>query len=109
MKDISHALNGLLLRASRKAQAYILLLSVALLLVLVVSAQLVIFSSFEKRALVNDLHNLHQQRDEMQVEWGQLLLEQSAWASYTRVEAIVHSRLQMRVPQANEVVMARQK
>ena len=72
------------------------------------SSPLVIFSSFEKRALVNELHVLQQQRDDMQIEWGQLLLEQSAWGSYSRVEDMVNSQLQMRVPLANNVVMARQ-
>ncbi len=108
MKDISYALNGLLLKASRKAQAYILLLTLFFLALVVFSSQLVIFSSFEKRALVNELHVLQQQRDDMQIEWGQLLLEQSAWGSYSRVEDMVNSQLQMRVPLANNVVMARQ-
>jgi len=108
VKDISYALNGLLLKASRKAQAYILLLTLFFLALVVFSSQLVIFSSFEKRALVNELHVLQQQRDDMQIEWGQLLLEQSAWGSYSRVEDMVNSQLQMRVPLANNVVMARQ-
>jgi cell division protein FtsL len=72
-------------------------------------AQLVIYSSFERRTLVNELHRLQQQRDAMQVEWGQLLLEQSALTAYTRVETLVTSRLQMRTPQAHEVVIARPK
>jgi len=108
VKDISFALNGLLLKASRKAQAYILLLTLLFLGLVVFSSQLVIFSSFEKRALVNELHVLQQQRDAMQVEWGQLLLEQSAWGSYNRVEELVNSQLDMQVPLAKNVVMARQ-
>jgi len=108
MKDISYALNGLLLKASRKAQAYILVLIFVFLGLAVSSAQLVIYSSFEKRVLVNKLHLMHQQRDAMQEEWGQLLLEQSAWSAYNRVENMVSSQLRMRVPQASEVIMARQ-
>ena len=108
MKDISYALNGLLLKASRKAQTYILLLSLVFLAGLVASAQLVIYSSFEKRALVNELHQMNQQRDAMQEEWGQLLLEQSAWSAYSRVESLVSNELQMRVPIATDVIMARQ-
>ena len=108
MKDISYALNGLLLKASRKAQAYILLLTLLFTASVVVSAQLVIYSSFEKRALVHELHQLHKQRDAMQIEWGQLLLEQSAWGAYSRVEVLVTKQLQMQVPSATDVVMARQ-
>ena len=51
---------------------------------------------------------LQQKRDAMQVEWGQLLLEQSAWGSYNRVEELVNSQLDMQVPLAKNVVMARQ-
>ena len=109
MKDISIALNGLLLKATRKVQAYILLLTILFLALVIVSSQLVVYSSFEKRALVNELNVLHQQRDALQVEWGQLLLEQSAWGSYSRVEALVSNQLQMQVPQAKHVIMARQK
>ncbi len=108
MKDISIALNGLLLRATRKVQAYILLLTILFLALVIVSSQLVIYSSFEKRALVNELNVLHQQRDALQVEWGQLLLEQSAWGSYSRVEELVSNQLHMQVPQAKHVIMARQ-
>ena len=40
----------------------------------------------------------------MQVEWGQLLIEQSAWASHSRVESIVIEQLKM----AQEIVLVRQ-
>jgi cell division protein FtsL len=51
---------------------------------------------------------MNQQRDAMQEEWGQLLLEQSAWSAYSRVESLVSNELQMRVPMATDVIMARQ-
>ena len=44
----------------------------------------------------------------MQVEWGQLLLEQSAWASHSRVEAMVTEQLNMAVPSAKKIILVRQ-
>jgi cell division protein FtsL len=44
----------------------------------------------------------------MQVEWGQLLLEQSAWASHSRVESMVTEQLGMGVPVAQQIILVRQ-
>jgi cell division protein FtsL len=44
----------------------------------------------------------------MQVEWGQLLLEQSAWASHSRVETMVTEQLSMSIPLAQQVIVVRQ-
>ena len=41
----------------------------------------------------------------MQVEWGQLLLEQSAWGSHSRVETTVVEQLQMSVPPAQKIIL----
>lgn len=45
------------------------------------------------------------QKNAMQVEWGQLLLEQSTWGSYNRVEQLAGDKLKMRVPSPSEIVM----
>jgi|ADKQ01.1.fsa_nt_gi cell division protein FtsL len=108
MKQMSENLNIWLKRASLKAERYAMLLGFLLLLLLVVSAQLVIYSSFEARGHINYLHQLERDRNLMQVEWGQLLLEQSAWASHSRVESLVTEQLNMGVPLAKNIVLVRQ-
>ena len=108
MKQMSENLNIWLKRASLKAERYAMLLGFLLLLLLVVSAQLVIYSSFEARGHINYLHQLESGRNLMQVEWGQLLLEQSAWASHSRVESLVTEQLNMGVPLAKNIVLVRQ-
>ena len=85
-----------------------MLLGFLLLLLLVISAQFVIYSSFEARGHINHLHQLERERNDMQVEWGQLLLEQSAWASHSRVESMVTEQLDMGVPLAQEIILVRQ-
>jgi len=81
-----------------------LLVMVALGLVMFSSVG-VIFCSYDTRRLVASHQRLQQENNALQVEWGQLLLEQSTWGSYNRVERLAGSKLKMRVPAPNEVVM----
>ncbi len=69
------------------------------------SALGVVYSSFEARRLIAQHQQLLNEKNAMQVEWGQLLLEQSTWGSYNRVEQLAGARLKMRVPSPNEIVM----
>jgi cell division protein FtsL len=108
MKDISQNLNMWLKRASLQAERYAMLLGFLLLVLLVMSAQSVVFSSFKARGHINYLHQLEKERNAMQVEWGQLLLEQSAWASHSRVETMVTEQLSMSIPLAQQVIVVRQ-
>jgi cell division protein FtsL len=51
---------------------------------------------------------LQQQREiarQIEVEWGQLQLEQSTWAMHARIEKIATGQLLMRVPPASRVQM----
>lgn len=80
------------------------LVASALLTVLVVfSALSVIYSAFEYRRLFNDQQQLIQQWDEIQVEWGQLLLEQSALGANSRVEQFATQQLKMAIPSPDHV------
>ncbi len=81
-----------------------ILVFVAVFLV-ISSAIAVVYSSFETRRLVARHQNLQAANNEMQVEWGQLLLEQSTWGSYNRVEQLAMNKLGMRVPEPNEIIM----
>lgn len=79
---------------------------VVVALVLVIgSCVAVIYSSFETRRLVATHQRLQLENNGMQVEWGQLLLEQSTWGSYNRVEQLAGQKLNMRVPSPSEIVM----
>lgn len=44
-------------------------------------------------------------RDEMNVEWGRLQIEQAAWSTHARVEQVATERLSMRVPDPDAVVI----
>lgn len=83
-----------------------LLLS-AVVLAVVLSAITVIFSAYEYRQLFHEHQSLIQQRDDLQVEWGQLLLEQSAWAANNRVEVLAIRKLDMLVPDPEQIEIVR--
>lgn len=82
---------------------------VLLLVLIAMSALMVIYSSHRSRHLFYNLQSLRVERDELQVEWGQLLLEQSTWSAYGRIESIATSELGMIVPEPQDLVIARPK
>lgn len=88
-------------RSSFQAWFFVLLALGAVL----ASSVAVAFSSFETRRLVALHQKLQNENNQMQVEWGQLLLEQSTWGSYNRVERLAGKKLKMRVPSPSEIIM----
>ncbi|MBV1787082.1 cell division protein FtsL [Marinobacterium sp. D7] len=81
-------------------------MAVMIALVLV-SALMVIYSAYEYRNLFNRHQVLSSQGDELQVEWGQLLLEESAWSANNRVETQAEKKLDMRIPEAKGIEIVR--
>lgn len=78
-----------------------------LVLMLMGSAMAVIFSAYEYRRLFNQHQILVQQWDELQVEWGQYLLEQSVWSAHHRVEALATEKMDMVVPATEAIEIVR--
>ena len=50
-----------------------------------------------------ELEALHARRDNLEIEWGQLQLEQSAWSTHAFVERVASTRLQMALPPPKEI------
>jgi len=72
------------------------LASLVLTIAALTSAMSVVQSKHQNRLLFVELESLNTQRDEMNVEWGQLQLELSTWATDSRVEKIATEKLNMR-------------
>ena len=70
---------------------------------LLVAAIGVVWTKHQARNLFIELQALHAERDALDIEWGQLKLEQSAWAMHGRVEQTARVNLQMVVPRPDEV------
>jgi cell division protein FtsL len=67
----------------------------------------VVHTRQESRRLFSELQNLRAERDALDVEWGQLLLEEGAWSQHRRVETAARTRLDMSLPQAERIVVLR--
>lgn len=79
-------------------------LAMALLwILLLASAIAVVWSRHETRNLFIELQTLTSERDALDIEWGQLKLEQSAWSTHGRVEQTARVNLQMVIPRPDEV------
>jgi len=74
-----------------------------LLSFVVLSALSIIYIKDYSRRSFSELQQLQQARDEAQVAWGQLLLEQSTWTTQARIQQLASYRLAMRVPAAKAI------
>jgi cell division protein FtsL len=79
-----------------------------LLLVLVMASSLsVVTSQNQARKLFVKLQQQKELAHQMEVEWGQLQLEQSTLASPGRVEKIATQQLQMQLPKKEQIKFVR--
>jgi len=82
---------------------------IAILIVAIMGTAIgVIYSKHQTRKVFVNLQKLHKQIDELDIEWGQLQLEQSAWSSHGRIEKVARKKLQMTLPKADEVLYIKQ-
>ncbi len=85
------------------AWLHYLLLSVVALLLFISSVALVV-ERFNYRQWFYQLQQLEQQRDELQIEWQQLQLEHSAWATPARIEKVAKQQLHMHAPKPEDII-----
>jgi cell division protein FtsL len=77
-----------------------------LLVVMVISSAVgVVYARHEGRKQFVVLQQLSRERDDLDIEWGRLQLEQGAWAAHGRIERIAHEKLNMRLPMAKDTVI----
>lgn len=73
-------------------------LNLMLLIAVVLCAIGVVAATHKSRRLFSELEREQERARQLEVEWGQLQLEQSTWAGHARIEQIARDKLQMRVP-----------
>lgn len=74
------------------------LFTVLIVLLLVVSAVSVVYSSHQSRQLFNEWQMLQKEAYQLDEDWGRLLLEHSTWAAHDRIERLAGERLMMVAP-----------
>ncbi len=67
------------------------------------SAAGVVYSKHRSRELFVELEKLYAGRDNLEIEWSQLQLEQSAWSTPAFVERVAGTRLKMAMPRPADI------
>lgn len=78
-----------------------------LLLAVLGSGVMVVYLTHEDRIQFNELQQLRSQANSLQVEWGQLLLEQSTFGLEGRIENMAADQLSMQLPALEQIVMVK--
>jgi cell division protein FtsL len=67
------------------------------------SAAGAIWCKHRSREMFVELESLNARRDNLEIEWGQLQLEQSAWSTHAFVERVASTKLRMATPPPKEI------
>lgn len=59
----------------------------------------------QSRQLFIQAESLNRQLDDLQIEWGQLQIEQSTLATHSRIETLARQRLRLTEPSDNQLVV----
>ncbi|MCP5419249.1 MAG: cell division protein FtsL [Gammaproteobacteria bacterium] len=79
-------------------------LVLALLAAVLVCGSGVIYTKHQTRQLSIELQSLQDRRDELEIEWRLLQLEESTLATASEVDRAARMRLEMVIPPADSVV-----
>jgi cell division protein FtsL len=79
------------------------LLVIVFAAVCVLSAIALVYTKHESRKLFVELEQLTHERDELNIEWGQLQIEQSTWAQHARIEQVASDDLSLMRPEATDI------
>jgi cell division protein FtsL len=70
---------------------------------LLASAMGVVYVKHRSRTLSVELDQLEANRDQLNIEWSRLQLEQSTWNNHGHVEQVASSQMGMVLPTASDV------
>ena len=81
-------------------------LGLVMLLVAVLGSGLsIVYTTHQSRFAFNELQELKDQSNQLETEWGQLLIEQSTFGVEGRIDQKAAEQLQMQVPELSKIVM----
>ncbi len=83
------------------------LLLTVLVVANVASALAVVHARHQHRLLFVELTRLEHDRDELNIDFGRLQLEQATWAESNRIDQVARERLGMKFPEAADIMVVR--
>jgi len=90
-----------MMQINQPAQPFLLIFVFAVVCVL--SAIALVYTKHESRKQFVELEQLTQERDGLNIEWGQLQIEQSTWAQHARIERVATEDLSLVRPDATDI------
>ncbi|MDX1901450.1 MAG: cell division protein FtsL [Gammaproteobacteria bacterium] len=79
-----------------------------ILMAVLVSALSLIYVSNTTRNLRAELHQANVMRDQLHVQWQQLLIEKGTWIMQARIQATAEHRLHMMMPERKSIVVLKE-
>lgn len=89
------------MQKTHKRQPFLLVVVFAA--VCVISAMAIVYTKHESRKLFVELEELTDERDRLNIEYGQLQIEQSTWATHARIERVANEELSLVRPDSTEI------
>jgi cell division protein FtsL len=86
---------------AKSRQSFLLVFVFAV--VCVMSSIALVYTKHESRKLFVELEVLTHERDELNIEWGQLQIEQSTWAQHARIEQVATDDLLLVRPATTDI------
>ncbi len=79
----------------------------SLLVLVLLSGMSVVHATFKNRYALHELQQLRSERNELDVQWGQLLIEQSTFGLEGRIGRRAEEELGMKLPDWSGVIMVK--
>ena len=76
---------------------------------LLASGLAVVITTHDNRFAFNELQELKESANKLEIEWGQLLIEQSTFGVEGKIELIAVEKLHMQVPELANIIMVNKK
>ena len=89
----------------RAAATTLAITTAALWAAVLLSSAAAVYCKFRARQLFIQLEQLSTERDNLDIQWGQLQLEQSAWSTHALVESVAGKKLHMIMPPPRDIVI----
>ena len=67
-----------------------------------------VLAQHQSRRFFVEIQQLEMRRDDLNEEWGRLQLEQSTWATDDRIEMLARTKIGMREPAADSLIVLQQ-
>jgi cell division protein FtsL len=80
---------------------------VVLIVTTIASGIAIVYARQMHRTMFIQLNDLQRERDDLNIEFGKLQLEQATWAENNRIEQIATDKLGMVYPNGKDVVVVR--